>query len=142
MQLSSFYIAIVLTVKHQIQITNPKLDALFVYKIEFQFKNYLYLRLKNLVLSASEAPLCSRFQTLMNSFNSNSSVCKGVLDFEDWDRSFHTLGYSNLMAELSFVKNTQKKLFLKNRNIKKGFADAFDKVCGGANALSSFSRPC
>ena len=36
LQLSSFYIAIVLTVKHQIQITNPKLDALFVYKIEFQ----------------------------------------------------------------------------------------------------------
>ena len=85
---------------------------------------------------------CRTVQTLMNSFNSNSSVCKGVLDFEDWDRSFHTLGYSNLMAELSFVKNTQKKLFLKNRNIKKGFADAFDKVCGGANALSSFSRPC
>ena len=35
------------------------------------------------------------------------------------------------MAELSFEKNTQKKLILKNRNIKMGSADAFDKLCGG-----------
>ena len=55
--------------KRKIQKTNPKLDAVFAYKIDFQFKKYFYLSTKNLVFSASEAPLCTKFQILMNLFD-------------------------------------------------------------------------
>ena len=55
--------------KHKIQKTNPKLDVVFAYKIDFQFKKYFYSFMKNLVFSASEAPLCTKFQILMNLFD-------------------------------------------------------------------------
>ena len=55
--------------KHQIKKTNPQFDTVFAYKIEIQFKNFLYLRIKNLVFFASEAPLCTKFQNLMNLFD-------------------------------------------------------------------------
>ena len=55
--------------KHQIEKTNPQFDTVFAYKIEIQFKNFLYLRVKNSVFFASEAPLCTKFQNMMNLFD-------------------------------------------------------------------------
>ena len=56
--------------KHQMKKkTNPELNTVYAYKIEFQFKNYFYPRIKNLVFLASEAPLCTKFQNLMKSFD-------------------------------------------------------------------------
>ena len=69
LEFSTFYRAIFLTMKHQIKKTNPQFDTVFAYKIEIQFKNFLYLRIKNLVFFASEAPLCTKFQNLMNLFD-------------------------------------------------------------------------
>ena len=55
--------------KDQIQKMNPKLNTVFANKIEFQFKNNLSPSLKNLVFLASEAPLHTKFQNLMNLFD-------------------------------------------------------------------------
>ena len=55
--------------KHQIEKTNPQFDTVFAYKIEIQFKNFLYLCIKNLAFFASEAPLYTKFQNLMNLFD-------------------------------------------------------------------------